>query len=272
MPISANEPILRVRALTGGYRPDLPILRGVDLDVYEGEVVCLIGPNGAGKSTLLKGICGNVRYLNGSIIYRGTEVLGTPTHQALGLGISYVPQGRRVFPWMTVVENLEMGAYSLSSTAEARANLDAVLQLFPVLAERRHQPAYSLSGGEQQMLAIGRALMLKPTLLMLDEPSLGLSPKMASLVFEKLAELNRAGTTILFVEQQAKRGLRAADRGYVLVFGQTRLTDRAERLLENEEVKALYIGATAIGDSRSVRPDGKRPGSGGGDSTQERYP
>ncbi|MGB3390059.1 MAG: ABC transporter ATP-binding protein [Pseudaminobacter sp.] len=248
MPISASEPILKVRDLTGGYRSDFSILRGANLDVRDGEVVCLIGPNGAGKSTLLKAICGGLRHLDGSITFRGKEILRTPTYRALGYGISYVPQGRRVFPSMTVIENLEMGAFTLRDAVERAENLQAVFDFFPILAERRNQLAFSLSGGEQQMLAIGRALMLKPSLLMLDEPSLGLSPKMASLVFDKLAILKEAGTTILFVEQQAKRGLRFADRGYVLVFGETRLTDSADRLLDNPEVQALYIGASAMGD------------------------
>ena len=251
---SGAEPMLTVRNLSGGYRPDLPILRGVDLDVEVGEIVCLIGPNGAGKSTLLKAICGAVSHLDGSIVFRGQEIRGIATHRALGLGISYVPQGRRVFPAMTVLENLQMGGYTSSDKQQIAASLEAVLDFFPVLKSRRHQLAFSLSGGEQQMLAIGRALMLKPSLLMLDEPSLGLSPKSASLVFDKLGELNRSGMTLLFVEQQAKRGLRFAHRGYVLVFGQARLNDRADRLLENEEVQALYIGATAMGDAPTRAP------------------
>lgn len=242
-----SEALLVVRDVRGGYRPDFPILRGIDLEVREGEIVCLIGPNGAGKSTLLKAISGSVPHVQGSIVFRGQKITGLPPYQTLQLGIAYVPQGRRVFPWMTVQENLEMGAYTLTHRAAVKRRIEEVFHVFPILAERRRQLAYSLSGGEQQMLAIARGLMLQPRLLMLDEPSLGLAPKGASLVLDKLRELNENGVTLLFVEQQARRGLRFAQRGYVLVAGRTRLSDRADRLLDSDEVRALYVGGAAEG-------------------------
>ena len=247
-----SEPILLVEQVAGGYRKDYDILRNVDLNVYPGEIVCLIGPNGAGKSTLLKAICGSLQYVRGSIQFQSEEVIGLKPHDTLHRGICYVPQGRRVFPGMTVQENLEMGAYIVDDQAVVRQRIDHTLELFPILAERFHQLAYKLSGGEQQMLAIARALMLSPSLLMLDEPSLGLAPKFAALIFEKIQELNDAGTTILLVEQQAKRALRVASRGYVLVLGETRLSDTGQNLLDNEEVSALYIGSTMMGDVMSA--------------------
>jgi ABC-type branched-subunit amino acid transport system ATPase component len=243
-----NEAILTVEHVAGGYRQDYDILREANFRVYPGEIVCLIGPNGAGKSTLLKAVCGGLPYVRGSIRFRGEEIVGLKPHDTLHLGICYVPQGRRVFPGMTVKENLEMGAYVLEDQTIIRRRMALVRELFPILNERFLELAYKLSGGEQQMLAIARALMLNPGLLMLDEPSLGLAPKLAALVFDKIKELNDAGTTILLVEQQAKRALRAADRGYVLVLGETRLSDTGQNLLNNEEVRALYIGASAMGD------------------------
>lgn len=246
-----NKPILVVEHVAGGYRQDYDILSDVNLEVYAGEIVCLIGPNGAGKSTLLKAICGSLPHVRGSIRFHGEEVAGLKPHDTLHLGICYVPQGRRVFPGMTVQENLEMGAYVLEDPTIVRRRIAHVLELFPILAERFYELAFKLSGGEQQMLAIARALMLNPGLLMLDEPSLGLAPKLAALVFQKIQELNNAGTTILLVEQQAKRALRVASRGYVLVLGETKLSDTGQNLLDNEEVKDLYIGATAMGDAAS---------------------
>jgi len=234
--------------MVGGYRKDHQILRDISLEVYPGEIVCLIGPNGAGKSTSLKAICGSLPYMDGRIRFRGENIAGLKPHDILRLGICYVPQGRRVFPGMTVQENLEMGAYTLNDQALLAQRMDQVVALFPILAQRFRQLAYQLSGGEQQMLAIARALMLNPDLLMLDEPSLGLAPKMAALIFEKIQELNAAGVTVLLVEQQAKAALAIASRGYVLVLGETKLSDTAKNLLASEEVRALYIGARAAGD------------------------
>lgn len=243
----ANNPLLLVEKVRGGYRPDYFVLRNVNIEVHVQEIVCLIGPNGAGKSTLLKAICGGLPHVEGRILFQGEDIAGLKPHDTLHRGICYVPQGRRIFPGMTVEENLEMGAYTLRDPVLFQERMEKVLDLFPILRERFQQLAYRLSGGEQQMLAIARALMLDPRLLMLDEPSLGLAPKMAALVFDKILELNRAGVTILLVEQQAKRALRIAHRGYVLVLGETRLSDTGANLLDNEEVKALYIGATVLG-------------------------
>ena len=238
-----NETLLKVEKVFGGYRKDYDILKEVDMEVRVGEIICLIGPNGAGKSTLLKAICGGLPYVRGAIIFRGENVRRLKAHETLQRGISYVPQGRRVFPGMTVEENLDMGGYTITDRDLLRQRKEKVLDLFPVLREKGNHLAYKLSGGEQQMLAIARALMLEPRLLMLDEPSLGLAPKVASLVFEKIQELNASGTTILLVEQQAKRGLRIATRGYVLVLGRTMLTDTGENLLTDKKVRALYVGA-----------------------------
>jgi len=238
-----NEPLLKVEKVSGGYRKDYDILKEVDVEVQVGEVICLIGPNGAGKSTLLRAICGSLPYVRGSITFRGENIIGLKPYETLQRGIAYVPQGRRVFPGMSVQENLDMGGYTIADRVVLHQRKEKVLDFFPVLRQKGNDLAYKLSGGEQQMLAIARALMLKPQLLTLDEPSLGLAPKIASLVFEKIQELNTSGMTILLVEQQAKRGLRIADRGYVLVLGRTMLTDTGENLLTDPKVRSLYIGA-----------------------------
>jgi len=233
--------LLRAENIHAGYGK-LDILHGVNLEVRPRDLVCVIGPNGAGKSTALKAILGILRPKSGQIFFSGKEIAGLRPDQVLRRGLAYVPQGRIVFPQMTVLENLEMGAYIESDPAKLEAALEMVYSLFPILSERRMQKAGNLSGGEQQMLAIGRSLMTAPKMILLDEPSLGLSPKFVTMIYEKLLEMRRAGYTLLVVEQNALKALSVADRGYVLELGQNRFTDTGQALLDNPEVKRLYLG------------------------------
>jgi len=205
-------------------------------------MVCIIGPNGAGKSTALKCITGILRPLSGQILFAGKELLSLRPDQVLSHGLAYVPQGRIVFPQMTVMENLELGAYIEKIPARVRTALERVCALFPILTERRDQKAGTLSGGEQQMLAIGRALMTEPRVILLDEPSLGLSPKFVTLIYEKLAAMKQQGYTLLVVEQNAVKALSVADRGYVLELGRNRFAGTGLTLLHDPEVKRLYLG------------------------------
>jgi branched-chain amino acid transport system ATP-binding protein len=205
-------------------------------------MVSVIGPNGAGKSTALKTIVGFLRPQSGRVRFDGQDITGLRPDQVLPRGLAYVPQGRIVFPQMTVLENLEMGAYIERDGARIRAALERVYGLFPILAERRSQKAGTMSGGEQQMVAIGRALMTSPKLIMLDEPSLGLAPKFVSLIFDKLGEMRHAGYTLMVVEQNAAKALSVADRAYVLELGRNRLEGAGRALLEDPEVKRLYLG------------------------------
>ena len=233
--------ILRVEAIVAGYGR-MPILNQVTMVVAHGEIVSVIGPNGAGKSTVFKTIVGFLRPTEGRVIFDGQEIAGLRPDQVLRRGLAYVPQGRIVFPQMTVLENLEMGAYIQRSAARIREALDRVYALFPILAERRQQKAGTMSGGEQQMLAIARALMTRPKLVLLDEPSLGLAPKFVSLIFDKLMELKQAGFTLMVVEQNAARALAVADRAYALELGRNRFEGTGPELLANGEVKRLYLG------------------------------
>ena len=233
--------LLRVEVLVAGYGK-MPILHGVSLLVSRGELVSVIGPNGAGKSTAFKTIVGFLRPTDGRVIFDGKEIIGLRPDQVLRRGLAYVPQGRIVFPQMTVLENLEMGAYIEPDARRIRAALGQVYELFPILAERRQQKAGTLSGGEQQMLAIGRALMTHPKLILLDEPSLGLAPRFVSLIFDKLVEMKRAGYTLMIVEQNAARALAVADRAYALELGQNRFEGSGQELLDDPEVKRLYLG------------------------------
>jgi branched-chain amino acid transport system ATP-binding protein len=219
-------------------------LKGISIDVREGEVVTLIGANGAGKSTTLRSINGLNQPREGTIVFRGKDITRTPPHQIVKMGISQSPEGRRLFPRMSVLENLEMGAFQRTDRAGIREDLDRVYGLFPRLAERKHQKAGTLSGGEQQMCAIGRALMARPQLLMLDEPSMGLAPIFVEKIFEIVTEINEQGTTILLVEQNALMALDAAERGYVLETGHVALADDAKSLRENEQVRKTYLGET----------------------------
>ncbi len=233
--------LLRADGIHAGYGK-LEILHGVSLEVRPQELVSVIGPNGAGKSTAFKTIVGLLRPTSGRILFDGKEVTGLPPYEVLRLGLAYVPQGRIVFPQMTVLENLEMGAYIESDPARVKEALERVSALFPILAERRYQKAGSMSGGEQQMVAVGRALMTTPRLILLDEPSLGLSPKFVTLIFDKLLEMKRAGYTLMVVEQNAAKALSVADRGYVLELGRNRFEGTGQALLNNPEVKRLYLG------------------------------
>jgi len=233
--------ILAVHQIHAGYGK-LEILHGVSLAVRRQELVSVIGPNGAGKSTAFKTIVGLLHPKAGRVLFDGQDITGLPPHQVLRLGLAYVPQGRIVFPRMTVLENLEMGAYIERDPARVREALERVYALFPILPERRYQKAGTMSGGEQQMVSIGRALMTAPKLILLDEPSLGLSPKFVTLIFEKLTEMKRGGYTMVVVEQNAAKALSVADRGYVLELGQNRFEGTGQALLDDPEVKRLYLG------------------------------
>ena len=234
-------PLLRAEGMTAGYGK-MAILHDVTLEVRPGEMVSVIGPNGAGKSTAFKTIVGFLRPTSGRVLFDGQDIAGLRPDQVLVRGLAYVPQGRIVFPQMTVLENLEMGAYIERDATRIRQALDRVCALFPILGERRSQKAGTMSGGEQQMVAIGRALMTTPKLIMLDEPSLGLAPKFVTLIFDKLTEMKRAGFTLMVVEQNAARALAVADRGYVLELGRNRFEGTGEALLADPEVKRLYLG------------------------------
>ena len=233
--------LLEVKNLTVYYDTVLA-LDDISLSVNEGEIVTMIGPNGAGKSTALKAICGLIKHISGKILFRGENINGNQPYQLVEKGLCLVPEGRRVFSSMTVLENLEMGAYTRGDKKAVKEDIDRVFSLFPVLKERQKQRAGTLSSGEQQILAIGRALMLKPKLLLLDEPSLGLSPNYVDIVFEKIKEINRGGTTILLVEQNARMALEYADRGYVFEIGKITFEDNAKNLLKNDEVKKSFLG------------------------------
>jgi branched-chain amino acid transport system ATP-binding protein len=235
------EPILRLEGVHTFYGT-IEALKGISLEVYEGEIVTLIGANGAGKSTTLRSINGLNTPREGSIVFEGKNITRTAPHEIVSRGISQSPEGRRLFPRMTVLENLEMGAFQRSDRSGIREDLDRVYGLFPRLAERKSQKGGTLSGGEQQMCAIGRALMARPKLLMLDEPSMGLAPIFVEKIFEIIGEINQQGTTILLVEQNALMALDAAQRGYVLETGRVALTDDAKSLRENEQVRKTYLG------------------------------
>ena len=233
--------LLRAEAMTAGYGK-MPILHDVTFIVTPGELVAVIGPNGAGKSTAFKVIVGFLKPTEGRVLFDGDDITTLRPDQVLRRGLAYVPQGRIVFPQMTVLENLEMGAYIEPDSRKIRAALDRVYALFPILGERRSQKAGTMSGGEQQMVAIGRALMTHPKLVLLDEPSLGLSPKYVALIFEKLVEMKRSGYTLMVVEQNAAKALSVADRGYVLELGRNRFDGSGATLLADPEVKRLYLG------------------------------
>ena len=239
--MDGNGFLLKADGIRAGYGK-LEILHGVSLEVRPREIVSVIGPNGAGKSTAFKTIVGLLHPRSGRVLFDGKDITGLPPYEVLRLGLAYVPQGRIVFPQMTVLENLEMGAYIETDPARVKEALARVYGLFPVLEERKRQVAGSLSGGEQQMVALGRALMTTPKLILLDEPSLGLSPKLVTLIFEKLQEMQQAGYTMMVVEQNAAKALSVADRGYVLELGQNRFEGTGQTLLNDPDVKRLYLG------------------------------
>jgi branched-chain amino acid transport system ATP-binding protein len=224
------------------YYGSIHALKGISIEVREGEIVTLIGANGAGKSTTLRSINGLNHPQKGSITFQGRDITQESPHDVVKMGISQSPEGRKLFPRMSVSENLEMGAFQRSDRGNLREDLDRVYSLFPRLQERRSQKAGTMSGGEQQMCAIGRALMARPKLLMLDEPSMGLAPIFVEKIFEIVKEINEQGTTILLVEQNALMALDAADRGYVLETGTIALADDAKALRQNERVRKTYLG------------------------------
>ncbi|HEY5169176.1 MAG TPA: ABC transporter ATP-binding protein [Thermoleophilia bacterium] len=234
-------PLLEVRDIHVFYG-NIEAISGVSLEIREGEIVTLIGANGAGKTTTLNAISGLLRPRSGSITYAGGALAGVPAYEVVTRGLSQAPEGRKIFPRMTVRENLEMGAFS-RPRQDLKADFERVFDLFPVLKERTSQPGGTLSGGEQQMLAMGRALMAGPKLLMLDEPSMGLAPMLVERIFDIIKEINAQGTTILLVEQNAHVALEISSRGYVLETGRVTLTDEAAALLRNPHVREAYLGA-----------------------------
>ncbi len=220
-------------------------VKGIDLHVDQGELVCLIGANGAGKTTTVKGVCGLQPVKSGKIHYEGEDVTGRPSFELVRRGLAMVPEGRGVFGALTIEENLAMGAYVRTDRDAIRADIERVFNLFPRLKERRRQTAGTLSGGEQQMLAIGRALMSRPKLLLLDEPSMGLAPLMVQKVFETVVSVSGEGVTILLIEQNAKLALEVSNRGYVMESGEITLSGDAKSLLHNPKVRAAYLGEEA---------------------------
>jgi len=238
----ADQPLLELRDVEAAYG-NIKALKGISLCVYPGEIVSIIGANGAGKSTTLMTICGIVRATAGEILYQGRPIQDKAADRLPQTGLCQVPEGRRIFPRLSVRENLEMGAFFRRDKDDIKRDLDHVLELFPVLAERTKQEGGTLSGGEQQMLAIGRALMGRPKMLLLDEPSLGLAPLIVKRIFEIVAQINEQdGTTILLVEQNANIALSAASRGYVMETGRVTMEDATDRLRDNPEIRKAYLG------------------------------
>ena len=233
--------MLTLSAVSASYGA-VPAIGDISIDVGEGEAVGLLGANGAGKSTTLRAISGLMRLTAGTITFLGTNITALPPYKVAELGIAHVPEGRQVFPEMTVQENLEIGAYVPRAKADRGRTLDLVFSIFPVLAERRRQLAGTMSGGEQQMLAVGRGLMLKPRLLMLDEPSLGLAPVMTDVTFQKIQEIHAMGTAILLVEQNVARALTLVQRAYVLESGRIIMRGSSADLANNKQVQAAYLG------------------------------
>jgi len=238
-----TEPILIVEDLVGGYIPEVDILKGVHLTLQQGELVGIIGPNGAGKSTLVKAIFGLLRARSGSVRFRGDDITGLPTHDLVSKGIGYVPQRANVFPSLTVEDNLRMGLFLNMGAWPER--FEAITSMFPLIRQRRQQRAKFLSGGERQMVAFGRALMTEPSVLLLDEPSAGLSPIVQDQVFGKIKEIASSGVSVVLVEQNARHCLGIADRGYVLDQGRNAYTGTGEELLNDPKVIDLYLGTLA---------------------------
>ncbi|MGW7464752.1 ABC transporter ATP-binding protein [Streptomyces xantholiticus] len=239
---TSEETLLELKSMRVFYGA-IEAIKGIDLTVRKGEIVALLGGNGAGKTTTLRTISGMLQPRHGQVLFRGERIDGIKSHELVQFGIGHVPEGRRVFSTMTVRENLEMGAYRFSSVDTAE--MDRVFTLFPRLAERRSQQAGTLSGGEQQMLAIGRALMGKPELLLLDEPSMGLAPLIVQQIFEIIEEINKQGTTVLLVEQNATQALGLANRGYVLETGEVAMSGPAADLLADSRIREAYLGEGA---------------------------
>ena len=240
--MSVNGPILELRDVTAAYGR-IQALKGVSLQAFPGEIVCIIGANGAGKSTTLMTICQVVKARSGDIFYQGQRINRLSLEKLPPLGLCQVPEGRRIFPRLTVEENLDLGAYFRKDHERVRLDMEMVFGLFPILGERRRQAGGTLSGGEQQMLAIGRALMSRPKVLLLDEPSLGLAPMLVKQIFETIREINESeGVTVVLVEQNANLALNLAQRGYVMETGRVVLEDRTSNLLENPDIRKAYLG------------------------------
>jgi len=234
--------LLDVQGIVSGYTKELNILNGVSLKVEENQMVSIIGPNGAGKSTVLKTIFGLLPVRGGNILFNGEDITNLSPSQLLQKGCSFIPQGRNILPMMTVGENLELGAYIRKNKQEIRQDIERIYEMFSILKERRNQKARVLSGGEMQLLEMGRALLLSPRIMLIDEPSLGLAPKMANEVFNKIEEINQNQTTILIVEQNADRSLRMSDYAYVIEMGRNRCEGPAEQIRNDDEIKRLYLG------------------------------
>jgi branched-chain amino acid transport system ATP-binding protein len=235
------EKLLALNNIYAGYGP-IEVLKGVSIEVRRGEIVTVIGANGAGKSTMLMCVSGINRVRAGTVEFAGEDITNRPAHEVVRLGISQAPEGRKIFPRLTVLENLHMGAFARKDAARLEGDIEKCFSLFPILKERRSQSGGTLSGGEQQMLAVARALMANPTLLLLDEPSLGLAPMVVLKIFEVIRELNQQGMSILLIEQNARLALKLAHRGYVMETGSIAVSDEARKLLENPKVKAAYLG------------------------------
>lgn len=241
----AKAPVLEVHSVVGGYRPSLPILHGVSIEVRVGEVVTIIGPNGAGKSTLVKAIAGFVTISEGKVQLDGTAINNLPSHELIEKGLAFVPQRENIFTSLTVHENLRIGAYVVSDEIDQR--IGQAYEMFPVLAERRREKARVLSGGERQMLAISRALLPRPNIIMLDEPTAGLAPRIASEVLDRIRDLASTGVAILMVEQNAKAALQRSDRGYVLAEGKNYLEGAASALMDDPRVRDAFLGGRRAG-------------------------
>jgi len=241
---SASErPLLEVHDIYSGYQPDFDILKGISLHVKPTEIVCVIGPNGAGKSTVFKALYGFLTVRQGRVLFDDRDVTNITPQDALKAGITIVPQLRSLFPQMTVYENLEMGMYLEKNKTQIKKRINYILELFPRLGERSKQKAGTMSGGEQRMLEIGRALMWKPKLVLMDEPSAGLAPLITRAIFDNIRRLNREiGLTVLMIEQNARQGLKISDRGYVLELGQNSYEGTGRELLDNEEVRRAFLG------------------------------
>jgi branched-chain amino acid transport system ATP-binding protein len=234
-------PLLRVEGLRAGYGP-IDVLHSVSLSVEPGEVVALIGANGAGKTTALMTLSGVLPARGGAVVFDGHDLTRLPAHRVVKLGLVQVPEGRKIFPRLTVLENLQMGAFTRTDTQQVADDIEKAFALFPILRERKSQAGGLLSGGQQQMLAIARALMARPKLLLLDEPSLGLAPQIVAQIFEVIRDLNRRGVSVLLVEQNARMALKVAHRGYVLETGRVTYADRADVLLNDPRIRAAYLG------------------------------